>query len=826
MGRMLEIRDAIGGGADYDYYPNGKLKQLKQLKDGGGTANSLIEYSVTGKPLRVVSPDGAETHYVYDFRDWLRDVVDPDGLLTRRVYQPDGGVQRIEKANDTSVHQIEARFWYNYDGSMQRLRPARGNQAPQSQTYDTTYWLDHFGRPDTIISFADGSVQSSPLYADGTVRYSRLRKQTPANNEWDYIYFEYDASKRMTKQRERHRGRTPEWRDTKEFSYDLAGRLLREFETGDDYTFDAGVDEEVIFDYDKLGRVKSETQNGRTVSYQYDKLGNRKQMTWPDGMSVDYDYDALNRLDSVRLGANTLVDYSYDLRGRMKTADFQNGTVTNFAFNNDNQMEGLGYVLKDEQGLAETLSWAHGYTPAGRLSQTNLLDNKHPSWAPSVAELISYAAPSLPGEAANVLDQYEQVSRNLVSKPYVYDDRGNLTSVGLTVSADYTNYQYNFENRLVSGTRGTTSFAYDYDVSGRRVGKIVDGLESRFLYAGDMEIAEYNDADQIIRRYVPGLGVDNRAAMITVSPATGVTLSRHYYHTDRLGSVIAVTDQAGQITDKYVYTPYGIEEPLALSGQPFRFTGRRFDRETGLYYYRARFYSQALGRFLETDPVGYVADMNLFTYTVNDPLNNTDPSGNIPLDTIADVAFIVYDVGALGYDGITTGGKNWKENTAALGADVTALFVPYGTGGGLMVRGASKVTVNAGRLNKLQNRTTKAANKLEGAFDGSPGKQSVQAAQRSMLAAQKRLKPDDMKGAIRDLSGNPVKRLEGGTFDHLDDVNAGLNGLAKAERQLSSVLNKSGRNLSLRQKTLIKGAISRSRKQREYIENQLEKAAK
>ncbi|MCW5723375.1 MAG: RHS repeat-associated core domain-containing protein [Maricaulaceae bacterium] len=85
--------------------------------------------------------------------------------------------------------------------------------------------------------------------------------------------------------------------------------------------------------------------------------------------------------------------------------------------------------------------------------------------------------------------------------------------------------------------------------------------------------------------------------------------------------------QNGSRTAQYVYTPFGVEEPYSASGQPFRYTGQRRDGETGLYYYRARYYDPALGRFLQTDPVLYADQMNLYAYVGNNPLMFTDPSG-------------------------------------------------------------------------------------------------------------------------------------------------------------------------------------------------------
>jgi RHS repeat-associated protein len=142
---------------------------------------------------------------------------------------------------------------------------------------------------------------------------------------------------------------------------------------------------------------------------------------------------------------------------------------------------------------------------------------------------------------------------------------------------------------------------------------------------------EVNATGQYLVRYVPGPGIDQRETMIVTDPATGAALMRRYYHANRLGSVIALSNQqSGVLTDQYVYTPYGVEALLATSGNPFRYTGRRFDAESGLYYYRARYYWPQIGRFLETDPIGYADQLNLYAYVGNSPLMATDPTGKCP----------------------------------------------------------------------------------------------------------------------------------------------------------------------------------------------------
>jgi RHS repeat-associated protein len=165
---------------------------------------------------------------------------------------------------------------------------------------------------------------------------------------------------------------------------------------------------------------------------------------------------------------------------------------------------------------------------------------------------------------------------------------------------------------------------YKHDVHGQRVEKKVDGYSTRYVYDGPHVIAEYDGNNNLLRKYIYGPGMDQPICMIEVTDANAT----YYYHFDDLGSVVALSDSDGDTVQTYEYSVYGeVAVEDANHTNPYMFAGRRYDIEIGLYYNRARYYNPFMGRFLQTDSIGYDGGMNLYAYCINNPLNFIDPLG-------------------------------------------------------------------------------------------------------------------------------------------------------------------------------------------------------
>ena len=332
------------------------------------------------------------------------------------------------------------------------------------------------------------------------------------------------------------------------------------------------------------------------MSYQYNEAGGRTRTTWPDGYHVAYGFDALNRMSSAtENGSVALASYTLDALSR-RTLLQMGGVATNqigYTYETDSDLDVLTQTMN---GTTVTLD--HGHNKSHQLTGIAGNDDFY---------LVKPAALTSRAYAPNALNEYGSFAGNAVTS----DLNGNLTSWFPPDGSGKQTYTYDSENRLTSAAingSSTATIFYDYDGLGRRASKTVSGVATTYLLDGNEEIAEYNGAT-LLRRYLTGPTIDDRIARAEGSGTSNPT--KTYYHTNHQGSVIAITSPAGTVSQRLAYDEYGtLTSGAVTSGEQFRYTGRRFDAETGLYYYRARYYSPALGRFLQVDPIGHGDDNN------------------------------------------------------------------------------------------------------------------------------------------------------------------------------------------------------------------------
>jgi len=170
------------------------------------------------------------------------------------------------------------------------------------------------------------------------------------------------------------------------------------------------------------------------------------------------------------------------------------------------------------------------------------------------------------------------------------------------------------------GTGGAVSFKYD--PFGRRIEKVAPTTGTTiYAYDGDNITEELGLGGNLLARYTQGAGIDEPLALI----GPGGT---YFYHPDGLGSISSLTDTTGNLAASYIYDSFGnLTASTGTITNPFKYTGREFDSESGLFYYRARYYDPGEARFQSEDPIGSRIGVNRFHYVANAPTNFTDPSG-------------------------------------------------------------------------------------------------------------------------------------------------------------------------------------------------------
>ena len=380
-------------------------------------------------------------------------------------------------------------------------------------------------------------------------------------------------------------------------------------------------------DYDPTGRLTGIwAPNNDYTAFAYDDAGRLIEKWFPNGVNTQYSYNRDNTLQKIinRHGAGITIsqhDYLYDGVGnRITHSELINGTTTPNKYVYDNLNRLTEVRNNDTNALIESYSFG-------------AVGNRIASQSSAFGGATVYYN----HDAANqLIDIRTGSSSGPLVAGFVYDENGNLTkkceSGTVTVSSSnctgstVTDLTHDSFNRLTQVAKTSISTeSYKYDDQGNRIQKTVGSTITNFLYNGPDVVGQYTSswgtASAILTH---GPGMDDPIVRTT-------STTTQYFHQDGLGSVVSVTNQSGTTDGTARYDAWGNKIASTGTIPQYGYTGREPD-DTGLVYYRARFYDPSIARFTQRDPIGFNGGMNLYAYAMGNPINFNDPTGLIVRD--------------------------------------------------------------------------------------------------------------------------------------------------------------------------------------------------
>jgi len=537
-----------------------------RMTSAADTLGHTISFGYTnGLMSSITDPLGQTTTLVNDGAGHTVESTDPLGNSAFYDYDLLDDVDQVTDPNGGVTS-----FSYDADRNLTGVTDGNGNR--------TTYGYDSM---DRRVSRTDAlNVSESFSYDDN----GNLLQHTDRRGTVDK--FSYDGLNRRTLAGFGYSSGS--YQDSISYTYDGGDRLTQAVDST------AGT---IARTYDGLDRLTAEQTPQGEVTYSYDAEGRRTAMTVAGQSAVGYTWDNANRLTAIAQGSGT-VGFAYDNANRRATLTLPNGVTVTYAYNGDSRVTQLSYGTGGS-GSSDLGTLTYAYDADGRV----------------VRKGGTLAATGMPAAVSGNTINADNAMTGFNGTPLSYDANGNLTGDGTNT------YTWDARNNL-SAISGPVDASFVYDAFSRRMSKNVSGTTTQFVYDGLNPVQELDGASppDVTANLLTGLGIDE---YFTRSDSGGPVS----FLTDALGSTVALTNSSGSINVGYAYEPFGNVTMSGSNSNPYQFTGRENDN-TGLYYYRARYYSPTYQRFVGQDPLDYLGDgSNLYAYTIDDPVNNTDLLG-------------------------------------------------------------------------------------------------------------------------------------------------------------------------------------------------------
>lgn len=596
QGSVVAKTDALGNRSTSEFDPIGRITAVIDTLN----RRASLTYDGMGRVSTITDPAGAVTQSNYDARGNQTKVTDALSRQRSIAYDTKNrptsstdALSRVSRIEYDKADQVTAMFspsgrsaGYSYD--------QRGQVATMSDALGglTRFSYDNRGK---LVGLTDQRGNTTTYSYDELYRVIASRDPLGRTST-----MRYDANDNLVEGIDRLGRHTA-------YSYDALNRLTRAsyVDASVDYLYDAAsrpvrVDDtqggSVSWTYDIANRLTSETAPSGVVSYAYNSASQRVSMTAADRPPVTYGYDLAGRLRTIVEGAEAFT-YAYDILSRLTSLSRPNGVATSYSYD---KVDRLMRLMHSKVGNPPIEDYHYTYSVDDEIV--------------SIASLAS--AQMLPtAKTASAADGANRVAL-IGGTRLTFDIDGQTTSK--TDVGGVTSYQWDARGRLVRVTfQNGRVVSYGYDAVGRRGTRTADGITTTFLYDG-VDVVLDRSSDQTAISYLNSAEVDHK---LRQSTNTGPI----YFLQDHLGSTAALIDTAGGVVERSQYEPFGKSTGGPLTR--YSFTGRERDAQSGLVYYRARWYDPHQQRFISEDPIGLQGGLNLYRYASDDPVNHVDPSG-------------------------------------------------------------------------------------------------------------------------------------------------------------------------------------------------------